>query len=911
MARANLAFLAFNRGLVSRLGLARADVKRLAMSAQQMVNWMPRVLGSMMLRPGWGYLGMTYQNLAAKFLDFVASTEETTGTALLELTDNNMRVWVNDAVITRPAVTTAVVNGTFTGSLAGWTDSDEVGGVSSWAAPNYMQLVGNGTARAIQDQQVTTVETGVVHALKITIARGPVIFRCGSTQGGDDYVSQSTLLTGSHSLAFTPTGNFWIRFESSLKRITWVSNCTIEAAGVMLIPTQWDASVLNYIRKDQSVDVVFLACKGQQQQRIERRDNDSWSVVDYVADDGPFLIENVGPITMAPGALSGNTTLTASQPYFKTTNVGSLFSVTSIGQTVTQSITAQNTFTNAVEVTGVGADRAMTVVISNTFVATVTLQRSLTSSTGPWTDTTSTWTAPTTGSFNDGLDNQIAWYRIGVKTGDFVSGQVDLQLIFNAGSIMGIGRVTAFTSSTLVSIEVLTEFGGTVASDTWAEGQWSPRRGYPSAVVFAEGRLTWHGKDQFIGSVSDAFSSFDPSVVGDSGAIQRSIGSGPVDTINWALALGRLVLGGQGAEFVAKTSSLDEPLTPTNFALRRASKQGSAPVAAVELDEGGIYVQRGGIRVFSIETNPNSIGSYQSVHLSAIVPEIGSPGIIRMAVQRQPDTRLHCIRSDGTVAILVFDRNENVNCWLEIETGQTVDGVTAFIEDAVVLPSQQGEKEDRVYYVVRRTINGSTVRYLERWATEADCVGGQSNLQGDSYVSLTSPGTTPPAAHLEGKSVVVWADGADVGTAVDADGVRTQTYSIVGGVLSPALATAPTTVMIGLPYSAPWQSGKLSEIPANMGTPLTQRKKIDHLGVILADTHTLGLQYGPDFDSLSDLPRMDEGIVYDPDQILDEFDGDAFPFEGEWNADSRLCMQAAAPRPCTILAAVTTVKATE
>jgi hypothetical protein len=55
MARAALAFLAFNRGLVSELGLARADVKRITLSAAEMTNYMPRVLGSMMLRAGLEY----------------------------------------------------------------------------------------------------------------------------------------------------------------------------------------------------------------------------------------------------------------------------------------------------------------------------------------------------------------------------------------------------------------------------------------------------------------------------------------------------------------------------------------------------------------------------------------------------------------------------------------------------------------------------------------------------------------------------------------------------------------------------------------------------------------------------------------------------------------------------------------
>jgi hypothetical protein len=46
-------------------------------------------------------------------------------------------------------------------------------------------------------------------------------------------------------------------------------------------------------------------------------------------------------------------------------------------------------------------------------------------------------------------------------------------------------------------------------------------------------------------------------------------------------------------------------------------------------------------------------------------------------------------------------------------------GPPRFVEDVVVLPALDGQLDDQVYYVVRRTINGATVRYLEKWAQES------------------------------------------------------------------------------------------------------------------------------------------------------------------------------------------------
>ena len=213
MSQLSSTLLAFNRGLVSRLGLARIDVKRIAsLSAEVMTNFIPRVLGSMSIRPGWKYLGGTNGFLATKLIPFVFSVNDT---ALMELTGSTLRVWVNDALVTRPTVGTSVLNGTFTTDLTSWTDTDEAGATSSWLTGGYLQLLGDGTNAAILDQEVEVAggDLGTVHALQILITKGPVFCRVGSVVGGEGYISETALGEGSHSLSFTPSGNFWIRFS--------------------------------------------------------------------------------------------------------------------------------------------------------------------------------------------------------------------------------------------------------------------------------------------------------------------------------------------------------------------------------------------------------------------------------------------------------------------------------------------------------------------------------------------------------------------------------------------------------------------------------------------------------------------------------------------------------------------------
>jgi len=946
-------YYVFNRGLVSPLALGRIDLDRLAVSADTMTNWMPRALGSMMLRPGTKYLGATASNNTAKYIPFVFSTDDT---ALVEVTNLVVRVWVNDALVTRSSVSAAVTNGGFDSDVTSWTDADESGATSAWVTGGYLGLTGDGTNYAIRRQQVTVTETGTEHALTIVINKGPVLFRCGSAAGTDDYISETALDEGYHSLAFTPTGDFHIQFSSRTKRQMLVDSCEVEASGTMTIVAPWTGNDLANIRYDQSGDVIYIASTSTiQQYKIERRNTTSWSVVKYYTNDGPYRNSNVSTTTITPSALTGSCTLTASDNLFKSTNVGSLYRITSDGQTVTSSVSTGGNWTNTIRVTGITTSRIFTITIAGTWSGTVTLQRSLTDSSGPFEDVT-TYTANTTVSYDDDLDNQIAWYRIGVDSTDFATatitnvtqanpgqvttsaahgfsdgeivgitgvvgmtelngnsytvtvvdttnftigvdtsgftayssagtatseGPVSLTLDYPLGSIDGVVRITAYSSETSATADIITDLGATTATDDWAEGAWSSRRGFPTSVALAEGRLTWAGQDNIWLSVSDNYTSYDPETVGDSGPISRTIGSGPVDTINWLLPLRRLLMGAEGTEFVCRSNGDDEPLTPTNFNIKSFSTQGSAATVAGKVDNIGLFVQRGGVKLF--EVSYSDVLEYQSRDLCLFYPDIGGVGISHIAVQRQPDTRVHCVRSDGTVALLVYDKGENVFGWVNIEFP------SAQVEDVVVLPGSTGDGEDAVYYVVRRTINSSTVRYLEKFALESQCQGSTVNRQADSHliVSQASSTTISGLTHLEGESVVVWGGGKDLGS-----------YTVSSGSIT--VSEAVTDACVGLTYTGQFESTKL----LYAGGELTRKRKISQLGLVLHNTHYQGLQYGPNFSTLDNLPLTKDGTTVAADTVHSEYDEEDFHFKGQWDSNSRLCLQATAPRPVTVLAAV-------
>lgn len=899
MGSQNVPLFAFNRGLVSKYALARVDLSHLRLAAETMTNWMPTVLGPMMLRPGLQYVGQVNDDLATKLIPFVFST---TDTAILEFTNNAMRVWNvsgdTETLVTRASVSTTVTNGDFT-SATGWTETETGSGadvaINSGKLTMESPAIG-GLAQAKRSVTVSGGDQGTEHAFRIVVDRGPVVFRCGSTDGDDDVVAETTLDTGTHSLAFTPSvGTIYIQLETRTAQQKIVDSITVEGSGVLELPTSFETADLDYLRHTQSGDVVFIACDGQQPRRIERRSSTSWSFVLYKPDTGPFAGANGSDITLTPSALTGNVTLTASRSIFAQGDVGSLIRLFSSGQTQTASLAAENTFSGAIRVSGVDAARYFNITRSGTWSGTLTLQRSFESATSGFQDTTTTYTTNgTKSSFDDGLDNSIAWYRIGFKTGDYTSGTADVSLTYTGGGAAGVGRITAYSSGTQVSVEVLTAFSSNSATAIWNFADWSDVVGWPSSVGFFDGRLFWAGRDKVWGSVSDDYSNFDPDYEGDAAPINRSVGFGPVDTINWLLPLNRLVVGRQGAETSIRSGSFDEPLTPTNFTLKDCSTQGSAAIQAVRVDTHGVFVQRSLRRVYELSFDINA-QDYGATDLTRLNPELGGDGFADMTVRRQPDTELHFSRADGRAPILLHDRDDEVSAWWLIETDGEVEGM-------MTLPSTI---EDRVYYVVKRTINGSTVRYIEKLARRDQCRGLPEARCADSHIIYDGSSTTSITGldHLEGETVVVWGwDDADTA------GKDLDTYTVSSGAIT--LNEAVENACIGLAYTADFKSAKLA-YAAQGGTALVQRKKVNRIGLIMSDTHYQGLSYGQSFDNLDALPLMEDGATQSADTVHSDYDAPMTAFPGEWDTDARLCLRAVAPKPCTVLAAVIDVQTNE
>ena len=874
--------LAFNRGVLSPLARTRADVKRAGMSAETQMNWVPRSMGPMSLRPGFQYIGATATAVGAvKHIPFIFSNDDL---AIIEITDQLIRFLVNDELVSRASVSSAVTNGTFDSDVTSWVDGDQGSAVSVWQTGGYLSLTGTGNQQAQRSQEVTVTggDIGTEHGIDIEVTSGTVGLRIGTTVLLDDYVSETFLAEGNHSIAFTPTGNFFIVLFNREEENVLVTSCEVSPSGTLEIATPFlTEGTLDEVRYAQSGDVVFLA-RGTSREplKVERRGTTSWSLVAYRPDNGPFRAGNSTPTTITPSALSGSVTLTASQALFQGSNVNSLYSLTSTGQAITGALGALDDASDNLRVVGITDARIFSFTITGTWVGTVVLEQSMVEP-DSWS-TVASYTSNQSLTFDDGLDNQVGYYRLRMSA--YTSGTANVTMDINTGSITGIARITSVTSELIAVAQVLKNFGGTEATRLWAEGAWSARRGYPSALAFFGARLYWAGKDNVWGSAVDDFANFDVDFVGDAGPINRSIGSGPVDHINWLVPLRQLVLGAQGAEFLCRSTGFDEPITPSNFNLRPETSYGSAAIEPVKVDDSVVFIDRTVARIMQSDASTEGI---TTTELSLLTPEICLPSISRVAAQRRPDTRIHFVRCDGSAVVLVYDKAEQVNCFITVET-------EGLIEDVVVLPNTP---EDDVYYAVARVVNGSVVRYLEKWAYVSETTGAEANKMADSFIvySGASTDTITGLDHLEGKTVVAWGNTKDLGSYVVASGSITLTEEV-------------TYCVVGLSYYADFKSGKLSFLSGPGPASLSKKRRILSASLMLKDTHKQGIEFGSDFTHLDNLPLVEDEATVVADTVHTSYDQDAHVLNGTLENDTRLCLRATAPKPCTVLAAVISIQ---
>ena len=133
------------------------------------------------------------------------------------------------------------------------------------------------------------------------------------------------------------------------------------------------------------------------------------------------------------------------------------------------------------------------------------------------------------------------------------------------------------------------------------------------------------------------------------------------------------------------------------------------------------------------------IDGYRGNDLTVLAPHLLKHyQAVRWTLVRSPDPIAHMVRSDGEALVMTFNQEQEVVAWAHWDTLGKFESV------ASVRPSAS-EVDDFAYFVVKRTVNGNTVRFIERVASRRftdvrNCFFVDSGLTLDTPVTIT--GTT-------------------------------------------------------------------------------------------------------------------------------------------------------------------------
>lgn len=283
-----------------------------------------------------------------------------------------------------------------------------------------------------------------------------------------------------------------------------------------------------------------------------------------------------------------------------------------------------------------------------------------------------------------------------------------------------------------------------------------------------------------------------------------------------------IVLGTVGGEHLLGASDDEEALTPTNVKAKLQTTYGSANIAAITVNQAILFVQRGArkIREFLYDFESDA---HKADDLTVFSDHITESGIIDMAFQRTPDPTLWCVRDDGELACMVYERNQDVYSWYRVVTS-TADSDSDF-ESVAVIYGGAG-KEDEVWVTVKRVLTSGTVRYIERFYQRAMPSSMSDMKYLDSYTTYTGATTTATGlTHLVAEEVQVLTDGVKATEATAGDFTVTA-----GGEIT--LPAAGTTVQIGLGYTSTLKPMKLDLFKLGLATT----KKISRAIVSLYNT---------------------------------------------------------------------------
>lgn len=485
--------------------------------------------------------------------------------------------------------------------------------------------------------------------------------------------------------------------------------------------------------------------------------------------------------------------------------------------------------TGVAVITGYTSATVITVQIKTAFAATAV-------PTGEWNldaspQTTLTLSAP---AATPEMDPPGSSVTCTLSAAGWRSDDVGKYVRINSGLVKLTGYSSATVMTGTISIEVTSVIGAPALAWTLEGAVWNSRFGYPRTGTFHEQRLCCAGTDHDPQTIhgSRTGEPLDFTIgPNDDDAYSFTIdgNDSQVNLINH-LASGRDLLAlSYGGEY-AMSGGTDKAITPTNVKVKLQSPHGSQQVRPVTISRETVFVQRGGRTLRSMGYSFQE-DSYLAPDLTTLAEHVTATGIKRMAFQQSPDPILWIVLNNGKWIACTLDKDLDIIAFCPQET----DGA---VEDIAVMPYGDSEQ---VWMIVRRSVDGSIVRYVERLQPDWYPIYGTESPDPDVFPPGDSPlnwGYTLDCAktsetavpktlwsgfdHLEGRTLRIVGDGAEL-----------TPQTVYGGSIT--LDRACLRILAGLMYS-PTVTLLTPEVQSQSGTVQASAMSTNEVTVRVMDT---------------------------------------------------------------------------
>lgn len=419
---------------------------------------------------------------------------------------------------------------------------------------------------------------------------------------------------------------------------------------------------------------------------------------------------------------------------------------------------------------------------------------------------------------------------------------------------------------------------------------WNDTKGYPTVVAFHEEKLCFAAtpaRPQTIWmSKSSDYENFGvSSPLVDDDAVTHTLSADQVNEIRWIKSARRLLIGTAGGEWWINGGSDKEPITPINRMARRETAWGSHSVEACSIGDMTLFVQRDGYTIREQGYALDKDG-YAAPDISVLARNLFEGRQVRnWAYQQSPDSIVWMCMSEGSLVGLTYFREHEVVGFHRHDLGGS-----GKVESLCSIP---GSSLDELWMVVRREINGNTVRYIERLdpaftgsdAKSAFFVDSGLSYEGEPTATLTG------LDHLEGQTVQVLADGS-----------THDSLTVTNGGVT--LNTPASVVHVGLGYVSDLKTLPI-DIPTPIGTAQGRTKRVSEISVRLH--RSLGLKVGENEGDLQDENFTTTSTV--AGQPPDLFSGNwEVKMVGAYGPDGQFLLRQAYPLPLTVAAIISKVE---